>query len=419
MQHVTGHIKLKPRKRGPQWYVKYRPNGPQGRQVEKKLGPAWTERGRPPAGYYTKKMAQEALGDILTDARRGSLAVVTHTGHTFRDACDEWLRYLEHEKRPPAAPSTVMDYRGAVESRLVPALGADTPLTGIDTERIDAYRKKLLAEKGLSDRTVQKYMTMLSGIFKRAKRLEWITADPHANVEKVRVSRSGAYNALKPVEVEAVARAATSDLDAAIIRVAAFTGLRLGELRELRWDDVEFAQANLIVRQSYTRHDIGPPKGKVIRSVPLIDQATVALEGLSRRGYFTEPGDLVFCTEAGDRISDDALRKRFYAALVAAGLGHLRADTRPRRFTFHDLRHTFGTLAAREWPLQDVQQYLGHKDIQTTMIYVHAQPKHKAAAELSKLVADELGAMPDTGVSPAVPRTEENRAQLSAPERTD
>jgi integrase len=54
---------------------------------------------------------------------------------------------------------------------------------------------------------------------------------------------------------------------------------------------------------------------------------------------------------------------------------------------FHDLRHTFGTLAVEAWPLHDVQAYLGHADIQTTMIYVHHQPKTAAAERLSQLVA--------------------------------
>ncbi len=58
---------------------------------------------------------------------------------------------------------------------------------------------------------------------------------------------------------------------------------------------------------------------------------------------------------------------------------------------FHDLRHTFGTLAVEAWPLHDVQAYMGHADIQTTMIYVHQQPKAAAADKLSQLVADATG----------------------------
>jgi integrase len=203
------------------------------------------------------------------------------------------------------------------------------------------------------------------------------------------VKRSGDFNVLSPVEVQAVARAAASEQDAAIYAVAAFTGLRLGELRALRWRDIDFAKQTILVRASFTHRREGAPKSGKVRSVPLIDQAARALDGLSRRDAFTKPGDLVFCTDLGEQINDDRLRERFYAALEKAKLGEKRAGGKP--MVFHDLRHTFGTLAVEAWPLHDVQAYMGHADIQTTMVYVHHQPKAAAAGQLSELVARATG----------------------------
>jgi integrase len=134
---------------------------------------------------------------------------------------------------------------------------------------------------------------------------------------------------------------------------------------------------------------------------------------LSKRELFTDPDDLVFCSEVGEHIHDDQLRDRFYEALEAAGLGEKRKAEHP--IVFHDLRHTFGTLAVEAWPLHDVQAYMGHADIQTTMIYVHHQPKAAAADRLSELVAKATGT---EAVSPTVSRNAEfdrNSAQLSAP----
>ncbi len=54
---------------------------------------------------------------------------------------------------------------------------------------------------------------------------------------------------------------------------------------------------------------------------------------------------------------------------------------------FHDLRHTFGTLAVRAFPLSDVKAFMGHESIDTTMIYVHHVPQTDAAAKLSKLLS--------------------------------
>ena len=73
-QHrVTGHVSLKQRARGPVWYLKYRLAD--GHQVQKLLGPAWTGKGRPPAGSYTAKMADEELQKTLVKAREGTLDV--------------------------------------------------------------------------------------------------------------------------------------------------------------------------------------------------------------------------------------------------------------------------------------------------------------------------------------------------------
>jgi hypothetical protein len=74
------------------WYAKYRL--PDGRQVQRKIGPAWIDRGRPRAGYFTKRTAEGWLRDVLEQARRGTLPGMLETGVTFADACTEFLRYV-------------------------------------------------------------------------------------------------------------------------------------------------------------------------------------------------------------------------------------------------------------------------------------------------------------------------------------
>jgi integrase len=210
------------------------------------------------------------------------------------------------------------------------------------------------------------------------------------------LKRSGDFNVLSPSEVEAVARAARDEQDAAVFLTAAYTGLRMGELRALRWADVDFAGERILVRKGVTRWEEGSPKSGRVRSVPLVGQVARALGGLSRREFFTAPGDLVFPSEIGRYFDDGRLRLRFYAALHAAGLRHLRE--REDRFVFHDLRHMFGTLAVRAFPLSDVKAFMGHESIETTMIYVHHVPQTDAAARLGALLAAE-GAPPASGVA--------------------
>ena len=107
---ISGHVFRVERRRGPQWYAKYRL--PDGRQRQKLIGPAWTSRGRPAAGYFTKRGAQAWLDDLLASARRGLLPGMVRTGATFADASAEWLRWAEHERA--CKPTTLTDYRYTV-----------------------------------------------------------------------------------------------------------------------------------------------------------------------------------------------------------------------------------------------------------------------------------------------------------------
>jgi integrase len=111
------------------------------------------------------------------------------------------------------------------------------------------------------------------------------------------------------------------------------------------------------------------------------------VDGLSRRELFTGADDFVFPGEVGGFFDNARLRKRFYVALRDAGVGQLRDQE--DRLVFHDLRHTFGTLAVRGFPLSDVKALMGHHSVETTMIYVHHIPQTDAAARLSALLGDE------------------------------
>ena len=248
-QRVSGHVRLVKGKRGEVFYIAYRT--PSGKQVKQKLGPAWKEKGRPPAGYFTKKTAKDKLEKTLTEVRSGEIPDRgDRSGHTFGEACDEWLRYCEYEKQ--RRPSTIRDYRNVVNGSLVPEFSRDLQLNALTTDRIETYRSKRLSKGKVSRRTIQKEMVLLHGILARAKRLKWITTNAAEDVERVTVKPSGDFNVLEPEQIFAVARAAEDAQDAALFTFAAFTGLRLGELRALRWADVDFAKRTVFVRGNYT-----------------------------------------------------------------------------------------------------------------------------------------------------------------------
>lgn len=417
MTRATGHIWLYDGARGATWYARMRT--PAGERLNRPIGSAWQGRGRPPEGHFTRRAAEDQLRRLLTDLERGELAGVGKPSEiTFKDACDEFIRHRTDEKALSA--STLRDYRTTIDRFLLPLIGEETPIDRVTDDDVQSVRAELL--KGRSNRTAQKHFQVLHAILERARLRKWIQTNPAADVERIPIPRaSGAYRALEPEQVMALVRAAASQQDAALYVVAAFTGLRLGELRVLRWRQVRFDLESVLVDRNLPEHgDEKLPKSGRVRSVPLTPQAAVALDGLSQRGHLTEPDDYVFPNALGGPANGDMTRRAWHKAMKRAKLGNLCDPKLPRseRLTFHDMRHTFGTIAARAFPIHEVQAYLGHAQIQTTMIYVHAKPRTEDAARLGALIDGELGAVdlvPNlVPNSPDSEGTQRNSAQLKA-----
>ena len=395
----TGHVFRVERRRGPAWYAKYRL--PDGRQVQKKLGPAWSQRGRPPAGYFTKRTAEEWLRDTLDAARRGTLAGAVATGATFADAAAEWLRYVEHDRA--VKPSTLRDYRSSVAG-LLPVFG-EARLEDITTRMIERWFAGLATsvDRPLSNRSRNKALTILGGILERARRVYNLPSNPARDVEKLRERYDATtFDFYSPEEVWALHRAAASEQDAGLFLTAAFTGLRRGELVALRWRDVDFERSAIRVAGSVAAGTLTTPKSGHGRVIPMVPEVAQELAKLSKRDGSTSDDDLVFPGDSGGHLDGSALRRRFVAAQKRAGL---------RRLRFHDLRHTFGTLAVRgAESIVELQSWLGHAEVRTTMRYTHYREQQDAAARLAVAFRPmKTGATDTSGIKRSIRTRDQDR----------
>lgn len=374
---ISGHIFKRDGKRGGVWYAKYRL--PDGRQVQTRIGPHWADRKEaPPAGSYTKASARAWLDETLAKARRGELPGMVRTGATFSTACDDWLAYKRDRK---VKLSTQIDYEHMVDrmKKVVgDKFGQRVRLEDVTPEMVEGFRDALLDE-GLSDRTVNKYLTVLHGIFVWAQRRYKLPANPVATVERRPRAKRGNIDVFSREEVLAVVRVASSEQDGTIYLTAAFTGLRLGELLALRWRDVDFANSAIHVRQSFTNGRVDTPKSGQERTVPMADEVAEALARLEKRDQHTADGDLVFCGVKGGHLAGHRLRDRYKDALTKAGLRGLR---------FHDLRHTFGSHAIRTADSREVMEWMGHQDLATTQRYLQFKPRQDAARRISAAFRD-------------------------------
>jgi len=104
-----------------------------------------TGRGRPAAGYVTKRLAADWLRGVMEEARRGTLPGMVRTGATFADAAAEWLRYIEHDRM--RKPSTVSTYQSLLGSQILPTF-ADLPIESITPTMIRVVELSLDDELG-------------------------------------------------------------------------------------------------------------------------------------------------------------------------------------------------------------------------------------------------------------------------------
>lgn len=387
-----------------------------GRQVKRLVGPAWLERdgegwrprcGRVPDGFYDEKRATVRMARLIAEHEQAERAIEAgeierrERGASFREVAAEWLAHLQRERG--AKPSTLSGYRYMLAERgtphrrgkgvskgLVQAGFGDRPIAKITAKEVSAFLRELDGS-GVSPRTVNKHRQLLSAIFNYARREDThgISSNPAEATIKRREPPPAVLDFYEPEEIEALAQAAADGRhrgpqpknlepgeiewraredgqDAELFRLAAYTGLRLGELLALRWEDVDLEARRMIVHRAVSAGVEGPTKSWQARFIPLADLAAQALERLRAREHYTGREDYVFCSRLGRRLDPSAVRRRYKRARDAAGLRALR---------FHGLRHAAGSLIARHADARFVQDFLGHSRITTTERYMHAKAR--------------------------------------------
>ncbi len=418
---MKGALLIVERASGPVWFGKWR--DATGRQVKRRLGPAWVvsdgrggwraRRGRPVDGALDERSALLAMAAAIERYEVLRLAdQPVRREPTFAEAVERWLHHQEFVAG--VKPSTLADYRYLLAAPGTPArrrgrtpscriMRAFGPLSlaSITAADVGRYLASLDAEPSVGPRTVNKHRQVLCCVFEHAMREDTfgLPLNPARRTDKRREPDLQPIDFYEPEEVLALVRAARAGLhrdpsrpavspeehaerdrcdeqDAAIFVVAAFTGLRMGELLALRWRNVDFLDARLVVEASWSAGVLTSPKSRKTRSVPLADQPAAVLAQLATRERLTGRDDLVFCSAVGDYLDGSALRRRYRRAQDAAGLRPLR---------FHDLRHSFGSLVIREFDLVSVKAFMGHAKITTTERYLHARPRRDDARRMTKV----------------------------------
>ena len=346
------------RKRGRVYYVRYYIGG---QLKEKAIG-------------TNKHEAERILIEIMREIHRGQYTEIKRI--TFADFACKWLAdYVQGRVRP----STFKSYSDTMRLHLVPRFD-QMNLTSITARDIDEYIAYKQKDSKLAAASIEKHLIVLKMMFKRAIIWSYATGNPAEYIKRPR-SEKKEMQIIAPDEIQAFLNAVNPEFYP-FFATAVFTGLRLGELRALKWSDINFATSQLHVRRSYVLGRFQEPKTRAgIRAVIMPPFLVNELRQYKLRQSPVKL-DLVFPDSKGNPIDDSNLRNReFYPALRRARLHRIR---------FHDLRHTYTSLLiASGENLKFIQQQLGHGSIQVTLDrYGHLIPavQHGAGERLEKMV---------------------------------
>jgi len=223
-------------------------------------------------------------------------------------------------------------------------------ITPLDAEK---YKQKRINE--VLPNTVNRELACLKHIFSKAKEWGKIKENPISSVKLFRVDdRRVRY--LKKEEIAKLAESC-SDYLRPIVIFALNTGMRKGEILNLKWTDIDLSNRVISLVQT---------KNREIREIPINDTVLEILIRLRKNSKVS----YVFCKKDGNPYKD--IRGGFQSALRKAGI---------KDFRFHDLRHTFAShLVMASVDLKTVQELLGHKTFQMTLRYSHLSRDHKRRA---------------------------------------
>ena len=377
------------------------------------------------ADGWTRARAELELRNVLADVRRGlwrpaapPKPVEPPPDPTFHEFASNWFA----ARSPELRPTTQVSYEWALRIHLLPFF-ARHRISEITIAEVDRYRAYKVREGQIGARSINQTITRLAQILEYAVEYDLIARNPAQGrrrrlktppANRPWLDRAAHIAALLDAagELDREARADRRALARrATLATLAFAGLRIGELCQLRWRDVDLARGRISVNQSKT--DAG------VRRVDLLLALRDELLAHKATARNTRPDDLVFCSDAGGARDKDTVRNRVLAPAIERATIRLEQrgeDPLPPRLTLHGLRHTFASLlvALGEDP-RYVMSQLGHSDPAFTLrLYTHTMRRDDGERERLRALVEganwaQLGTNPT--MAPETPPVSRRRTQ--------
>lgn len=315
----------------------------------------------------TYKEAKEKVAQCKAAVAAGQVPATNTPKNRFAFYCDEWLRSV----RSNLKESTAVKYASILDKHIKPKIGACYPL-GLSTGLIEQFRDELQFEEGLSPKTTKDILVLLRSVLKyTAKQFPALFPEieivyPKSTKKEMRV--------LSVEEQRCFVEYLQQEMDTCKFGVllSLFTGIRIGELCALRWENICLDAGTIKITSTMQRLQdshgghkskivIGTPKSETsLRTIPLTQQATTLCREMDPKNEFA-----YVLTGTERYLEPRTLQYRFEKYTKDCGLKDVH---------FHTLRHTFATRCVEVgFEIKSLSEILGHASTTITLDrYVHS-----------------------------------------------
>ena len=387
---VAGHLTLKNGK----YYAVLNYKNAGGQRKTKWISLGLSEKGN-------KRKAESELARLRAEFEPPKEVGDLSSDMLFADYLLEWLEIAKGR----LAHATYGAYQGLLKSTIVPYFRKKKlTLRELEARHLQMFYSEML--RRVTPNTVIHYHAVIHSALKYAVKTDMLVQNVADKVDRPK------KNSFQPVflsaeEMQKMFEALRGTKLELPVLVAAFYGLRRGEVVGLKWDAIDFEQGTISVKRTvtstiidgkYQEFEQKSAKTKSsLRTLPLVSNIWEKLLALREQQkenrrvcgncYSKKYDGYVFVDAMGNIFNPRSVTANFSKLLEQNGLRHIR---------FHDLRHSCASLLlANDVPLKHIQEWLGHSDISTTAnIYAHLDYKSK----ITSAQAMETGlALPEGG----------------------